>query len=69
MDNPKRISRAEKAVAPYKKSDPHAPLQQHAVDLMTDVLHLARARGEDIDLETVMRLATMHSEAEEDGDE
>lgn len=64
MDNPTRIARAEKAIAPYKKSDPHAPIQQHAVDLMTDVLHLARARGEEIDLETVMRLAQMHADEE-----
>lgn len=62
MDNKARAGRAERALAAYMKADPEAPLQQHVVDFLTDLFHLAamRVNGGGLKIRDAVRIARMH---------
>ena len=62
--NMKRIARARRVVKVYKDAAygvpqaPHEPLGQAIGDLITDLLHLAHAKG--LDTGSIVRIATDH---------
>jgi hypothetical protein len=62
--NEERSLRARQALEVVAEYDPDDP--DSIVDLVTDLLHLAR-RQEDIEPEYVLRMAKRHFEDEEEG--